>query len=276
MSVKQRLKIFVLLCLLISALLACDVVPSISFNGTPVTSSATNAANQGLPPLNTWTQAGSGIELRSEQWTSPGNNQDTVVITRIDPHRVHLKIAYLPNDPLSMSAWMKKMQAKVIINGGYFDKNNHPTGLLVDDGQIFGSSYQGFGGMFAVDKQGNVTVSSLGQQPYNPNSADLDEATQSAPMLVVNGKRTQFDANAASQRRTVIATDKQGRLLFITSSGPAFTLDELADLLASSDLSINNALNLDGGASTALYVNTPAQKVNIDSFSPLPIVLVVR
>ncbi len=276
MPVKQSLKLFLLLFLIVSALLACDVVPSISFNGTPVTSSATSTANDGLPPTNTWTTVSPGIEVRTEKWTDPANDVDSVVITRLDPHHVHLKIAYLPDGPLTMSAWMKKMQGKVIINGGYFDKNNHPTGLLVDDGQTFGSSYQGFGGMFSVDNQGNVSVRSLSQQPYDSANDQLTQATQSSPMLMLNGKRTQFSADAANQRRTVIATDKQGRLLFITSSSPAFTLDEFADLLVSSDLSINNALNLDGGASTALYVNTPKQKISIDSFTPLPIVLVVK
>ena len=75
---------------------------------------------------------------------------------------------------------------------------------------------------------------------------------------------------------SVVAIDKQGRLLFITSPDMAFSLDELADLLVSSDLSIDTALNLDGGASTGLYVNAGNQHVNIDSVSPLPIVIVVK
>jgi exopolysaccharide biosynthesis protein len=55
-----------------------------------------------------------------------------------------------------------------------------------------------------------------------------------------------------------------------------FTLDELADQLVKSDLSINNALNLDGGASTGLYVNAGSQHITLDSTSKLPIVLIVK
>jgi uncharacterized protein YigE (DUF2233 family) len=93
---------------------------------------------------------------------------------------------------------------------------------------------------------------------------------------MLHGKRTQFNADAASSRRSVVAIDKQGRLLFIASPGMAFSLDELADLLVSSDLSIDTALNLDGGASTGLYVNAGSQHVSIDSVTPLPIVIVVK
>jgi hypothetical protein len=70
--------------------------------------------------------------------------------------------------------------------------------------------------------------------------------------------------------------DKQGRLLLIVSPLAAFTLDELADLLVSSDLSIDTALNLDGGSSTGLYLNAGKQHVTIDSLAALPLVIVLK
>jgi len=70
--------------------------------------------------------------------------------------------------------------------------------------------------------------------------------------------------------------DKQGRLLFIASPSAAFSLGELEDLLVGSDLSIDRALNLDGGASTGLYLNTKNQQVTIDAFTNLPLVVIVK
>jgi exopolysaccharide biosynthesis protein len=177
---------------------------------------------------------------------------------------------------MPISEWMKQEHAIAVMNGGYFDQENQTKGLVISDGQTSGTSYDGFGGMLSVDSQGNVSLRSLRDQPYDPNNEQIQQATQSSPMLIVNGKRTQFSANAASSRRSVVALDKQGHLLLIASAGQAFSLDELADLLASSDLSINTALNLDGGASTGLYVNAGSQHVAIDSFVGLPIVIVVK
>jgi Phosphodiester glycosidase len=63
--------------------------------------------------------------------------------------------------------------------------------------------------------------------------------------------------------------------LLLVSPGQEFTLDELADQLAASDLSIQNALNLDGGSSTGLYVAGSSQ-VSIDPLLMIPIVIVVK
>jgi uncharacterized protein YigE (DUF2233 family) len=96
-------------------------------------------------------------------------------------------------------------------------------------------------------------------------------------MFVESGKRTQFSAAPSQSRRSIVAMDKHGNLLFISSPDEVFTLDQMADLLASSDLSITTALNLDGGASTGLYVNGNGQThVTIDSYVLLPIAVIVR
>jgi exopolysaccharide biosynthesis protein len=226
--------------------------------------------------LNTWQHVSSGVEVRYEDWKSPGNNEDTMTIVRFDLSKVHLSVGYQPSNPMSISDWAKQTNALAVINGGYFDQTDNTTSLVVSNGQAYGTSYNGFGGMLSVDTQGNVRLRSLSQTPYDPNSEQLQQATQSSPMLVINSKRTQFNANAASERRSIVAQDTQGRLLFIVSPNNAFSLDELADLLVSSDLSIKNALNLDGGASTGLYMKAGSQPVEVDSIAALPIVIAVK
>ena len=279
MSLKHSIKHFLLLCLLLCSLVGCDLLPSTSSTSTPgatTTSTTTQPTDQGTPQLNTWYGGTPGVEVRYEDWKSPGNNEDTVTIVRFDLRHITLSVAYQPMQPLTMSEWMQKERATAIINGGYFDNQNNATALVVSNGRSFGTSYNGFGGMLSVDSQGHIHLRSLRQNPYDPNNEQLRQATQSSPMLVLNGKATQFNANAANSRRSVVAIDKQGRLLFIVSPSQAFSLGELEDLLVSSDLSIDRALNLDGGASTSLYVNTKSQQVAIDAFSNLPLVIIVK
>jgi len=277
MPSKYSLKLCFLLCLLVCTLVACDLAPSISINSTPTTSPAAGTSgNQGTSQLNTWYKGAPGVEVRYEDWKSPGDNEDTVTIVRFDLRYVKLSVTYQPTQPLLMSQWMQQEHAAAIINGGYFDEQNNATALVVSNGQAYGTSYDGFGGMLSVDAQGHISLRSLNQQPYDPNNEQLQQATQSSPMLILNGQATQFNANAAGSRRSIVAMDRQGRLLFIASPNPAFSLGELADLLVASDLSIDRALNLDGGASTGLYVNSGSQHVEIDSIARLPIVVMVR
>ncbi len=273
MPAKHVRNLYLLLGLLIGSLLSCSVLPNITHNGTPVVSSSPGTTPNS-PALKVWYSSAPGIDVRYEDWKTPANHEDTVTIVRLDLQRVHISIGYQPATPLSMNMWMQKTHALAMINGGYFDATNNPEGLLITDGQAYGTSYAGFGGMLAVDTQGNVTLRSLHDQPYD-SSEQLQQVTQSSPMLMINGQRTQFTANANFQRRSVIATDKQGHLLLIASPAQAFTLDEMADLLASSDLSIQNALNLDGGSSTGLYV-TGKQAVSIDPLLEIPIVIEVK
>jgi uncharacterized protein YigE (DUF2233 family) len=273
MPAKHIRNICLALFILAGSLLACNVLPNVTNNGTPVVSSATGVSSNS-PALKVWYPSAPGIDVRYEDWKTPANHEDTVAIVRLDLQRVHISIGYQPTTPLSMSAWMKKTGALAMINGGYFDATNKPEGLLISDGQPAGTSYTGFGGMLSVDTQGNVQLRSLRDQPYD-SGEQLQQATQSSPMLVINGQRTQFTADAEFQRRSVVATDKQGHLLLIASPAQEFTLDEMATLLANSDLSIQNALNLDGGASTGLYV-TGKQAVSIDPLLEIPIVIEVK
>jgi exopolysaccharide biosynthesis protein len=269
---------FLLLSLLICSLASCDL-PTVTIGSTPTVPSPSNTPGdqgQNSPQLNTWYPGARGVEVRYEDWKSPGNNEDTVTIVRFDLHHVKLSVGYQPDQPLVMSEWAQQEHATAIINGGYFDDQDRATALVVSNGQRFGTSYNGFGGMLSVNDQGSISLRSLSQHPYDPNNEQLSQATQSSPMLVLNGKATQFNADAGGSRRSIVAIDKQGRLLLIASPSTAFSLGELEDLLVSSDLSIDRALNLDGGASTGLYVNSGNQKVAIDSVAKLPIAIIIQ
>lgn len=275
MSVKSAIKLVLIFSLLINVLLACDVPLDASLSHS--TSPAPNGYVGSTPPLmNTWNQWIPGVELRYEHWKSPGNNEDTVTIARLDLHRVHISVGYQPSQPLSLNNWMKQSNALAVIDGGFFDIKNQAVALLISNGQSYGSSYSGFGGMLSVDDQNTTTLRSLRDQPYDPDNEQLQQATQASPMLIIAGQRTQFQANASVRRWSVVAMDKQGRLLLIVSPSLAFSLDELADLLVSSDLSLQMALSLDGGSSTGLYVNGGSQKIAIDAITLLPIVIIVK
>jgi hypothetical protein len=62
-------------------------------------------------------------------------------------------------------------------------------------------------------------------------------------------------------------------VLLIAAPTAAFTLRELAEWLAGSDLGVATAVNLDGGSSTGLIVQSDSAPARIDPFAPLPIVL---
>jgi uncharacterized protein YigE (DUF2233 family) len=276
MSAKYRLKLLLTFSLLINILLACNVLPDTNQIIHLKPPMPVGYSGSTPPQLNTWNQWAPGVELRYEHWKGASNYDDTVTIARFDLHSIHISIGYQPDQPLSLHSWMQQTNALAVINGGFFNAKNQAVALLVSNGQTYGTSYSGFGGMLSVDNQGHISLRSLRDQPYDPNNEQLEQATQASPMLIIGGQRTQFQADASARRWSVIAMDKQGRLLLIVSPSMAFSLNELADLLASSDLSLETAMNLDGGSSTGLYVKSGNQKVTIDALTSLPIVIIIK
>jgi len=244
----------------------------------PVTSPPTNPVAVSptptpLPPG--WQSAGDGLALQQRQ-EPYADTQVRVTIVRIDPSRVQFTVGYNSLTPPLLSGWCAQDGVVAVLNGGFFQSDYQSTALVMHEGVASGTSYQGAGGMFAVDAAGQVSLRSLAEHPYSPDEA-LVEAVQGWPMLVHPGGRLAYTSAEPGERarRSVVALDRDGYVLLMAFSGSDLTLHELADWLVNSDLAIDAAVNMDGGSSTGLCVRGGAHHAKVDAFTPLPLVLLV-
>jgi uncharacterized protein YigE (DUF2233 family) len=202
---------------------------------------------------------------------------DRLTIVRLDATVVCFRVHYDPITPRPVSAWAERLQPLLVVNGGYFSPENETMGLLISDGQAWGTPYGDFAGMFAVTSDGRVSVRWLRDRPYEPDEP-LKEALQSFPVLVKPGGVMGFPADADDgrpTRRTVVAQDRGGRILVMVAPRGTLSLHELARFLAQSDLDLDVALNLDGGFSTGLWLRADGEYVEIESRVPVPSVISV-
>jgi uncharacterized protein YigE (DUF2233 family) len=230
-----------------------------------------------LPPDTGWQALQSGAEWRQVR-VETGTVAERLTIARFDVAAVRFRVHYDPTAPLPVSAWAERLQSLLVINGGYFTPENETIGLLISDGRTWGASYGDFAGMFAVTADGQVSVRWLQDRPYDPNEL-LQQALQSFPVLVKPGGVMGFPADADDgrpARRTVVAQDRDGRILFIVAPHGYLSLHELAQFLADSDLDLDIALNLDGGTSTGLWLQSSAKSLEIASLVPVPSVISVN
>jgi uncharacterized protein YigE (DUF2233 family) len=228
------------------------------------------------PPDTGWQLLRPGIELRQLN-VEAGAATERLTIVRLDPAGVRFRVHYDPHVPLPVSAWAGVLQSSLVVNGGYFTPESETVGLLISDGQVWGTSYGDFAGMFAVTADEHISVRWLRDRPYDPNEP-LRAALQSFPVLVKPGIGMGFPADADDgrpARRTVVAQDRQGQVLFVVAPYGYLSLHELAQFLADSDLDLDIALNLDGGNSTGLWLKTESGTVEIASLASVPSVISV-
>lgn len=219
-----------------------------------------------------WREVQPGIE-RINLRGRAGDAEELLVVARLDPAQIKLQVRYTPEVPRHVRDWLNGEQVDVVINGGYYDENNLATALTIVEGISSGSSYKGFGGMFAM-RNDVPTLQWLRAAPYQPDPL-IEYALQGSPMLVNAGRMVQgISDNGAHSRRSFVAIDAQGRVLLGVCQYAQWTLTELARFLAASEeLAVVNALNLDGGGSTGLWISGTSDATLTDSLDRVPLVI---
>jgi hypothetical protein len=223
-----------------------------------------------------------GLERRVVQiYDSQKQPVEAVYMWRLDQNYFRLDVAF-DERPRSLEAWQAETGAALVVNGGYFSIENEryfADGLTVLNGAASGNSFTGFGGMLAITGRGRFAeLRWLVEKPYDP-SERLDAALQSFPMLVKPGGQLGFGSERedhVSARRTVIAQDRLGRILFIVAPQGYFSLHQLSAYLTESDLDLDVAINMDGGGSTGLLVAEPREVIPAKVLLPFVILVYGR
>ncbi len=266
---------------LIALLTACTLplFPSPTPTPTPTrtpTPTPTPPPTPTSPPPDTgWLTVADGVEVRQRDIPFDAGVERATIV-RLHPELVTFRVLYAPGEPRTVRRWAAETDALLTVNGGYFTEEYRVVGLTISNGEKFGALYGDFAGLFAVTDEGEVSIRWMREQPYDPAEA-LREAIQSFPVLVKPGGVMGFPADADDgrpARRTVIAQDREGRILIVAAPRGYASLHEMAVWLTTSDLDITVALNLDGGASTGLWLPRGPLPVQIDS-APVPSVLIV-
>ncbi len=223
----------------------------------------------------TWQPLRAGIEYVQRREPVAGTD-DWVTVVRVDLTKVKLRVYYAPENPRSVRGWFNAINPDMVINAGFFTEENKATGIVIANGKRYGQTYKGFGGMFSL-RDGKPQLQWLARAPYAPDD-HVTQAIQSFPMLILNGTLVDgIPDDGTRNRRSFIAIDQNGRLLLGTCQSPVWTMGDLAHYLDKNPLlNIASALNLDGGASSGIWMRDVPDVLLMDSLDVVPTVIAIN
>jgi uncharacterized protein YigE (DUF2233 family) len=157
------------------------------------------------------------------------------------------------------------------MNAGMYDENQRPIGYYIENGKLFKKlNRRNGGGNFHLKPNGVFYVKAgkpgvMETEAFAKSGIKPDFATQSGPMLIINGKiHPKFSQTGTSRKlRNGVGIDAAGRAYFVISEG-AVTFWEFASLFRD-QLKTDNALFFDGSVSS-LYAPEIGRN---DGFLPL-------
>ena len=171
--------------------------------------------------------------------------------------------------PIDLEVLGEKLDASVILNAGYFDENGRPMGYFRSGGKVFNSrvlhrgrnTFLHYGAMFVVGRN-NGRPEIVSREKFQDSG--VKEAFQAGPLLLKNGKPAQglsrYREYLRATRRTVVGLDAKDRLVVLVSETETRGISwcELQEYLvlpeSKGGLGIRDAMNLDGGSSSQLWV----------------------
>ncbi|MGF0538089.1 phosphodiester glycosidase family protein [Agrobacterium sp. ES01] len=165
-------------------------------------------------------------------------------------------------DALKRQLWIDRHYLRFAMNGGMFERDLSPVGLYVENGIRLkaASTAKGWGnfhllpnGVFAL---GGREARIAETHRYLQSGFQADYATQSGPMLVIDGKiHPRFLPDSDSlKRRNGVGIDDQGRVVFVLARQPVRFYDFAT--LFRDRLDCANALFLDGTISSVYQPDT--------------------
>jgi uncharacterized protein YigE (DUF2233 family) len=197
--------------------------------------------------------APSGLNF-TERHVTADTGDVTLWVVTFDPKAHAFAVMDNPEGVFDLGTAAEKRGALAGVNGGYFKPDRTPLGLAVRQGvEIHPLEHANLlSGVVSVTPAA-ITIQ---RTAAFKASTTVREALQAGPFLVEHGKPITGLNAAKSAARTVVFQDAKGRTGFLI--GKSATLAEMAEILATAKIfpegRIVQALNLDGGTSTALWV----------------------
>lgn len=162
----------------------------------------------------------------------------------------------------------KKYKPLVLVNGGYFQENFLPVGLLKINNKVLSNLNKvGSSGILGINDKKTDIFHKKDIDKYKNLYSDL---IQNGPLLVENnGQMGIYKDDHVYGARTVIGINKENKTVIVVADHDASpSLWEISSILTKKEseggFDCKIAINMDGGSSTGLRINLPNKKLQMN------------
>ena len=193
-----------------------------------------------------------------------------LVLSKTSSNKFHFEISYNKPELMTTSLFGEINNAVAALNGSYFDMDSVAgvCYLEVDDSVInrtrtpklkWAKPASVLNGAIIITKENKILVQQVMPEQFYEESKEEKAVLVSGPLLLSNGKKTSLpDIGFVTKRhpRTFLCTTEES-VLFIAVDGRSSIADGMNLIEAQNfllDIGCVDAINLDGGGSTTLWI----------------------
>lgn len=238
----------------------------------PITSNPTPPVEV-VPEQVSWVTSPNGIET----YQIPSKNQEALaglILLRFKKDKFTFDIDHSEDAPRTVESWLEKNpNAVTALNGSYFHEDLFPSGLLITKGEKIGDR------LFDWSRSGLLVLDNpqiIYEQPTEPkNLSQITEAIQSYPVLVKKGVSAVLEDSEKIATRTFVGLTKTGDVVIGCLPRTQVSLYTLSQEITKLPVSLESAINVDGGPSSGCAFNFPDSPKNLDSLTTVPNAILV-
>ncbi len=205
-----------------------------------------------------WQKLGDDLDVAQVNYQSSPvfSSQVTFLRTSLTRYRVGIvRAAEFGKKNANVNVLCHLSKAIACINANFFDENGDPLGLVVSKGIIHQKMHKGGNTLTGVFQVGRNEMSIVNRSDFIPGVGL--EVIQAGPRLLSHHQPIEGLKDDGKTRRSGLCIDEKKRLILyaVSSDIMGVSIPDMQKILLMKGLDCTDALNLDGGGSSQLYVS---------------------
>jgi exopolysaccharide biosynthesis protein len=210
-----------------------------------------------------------GLHWYHLQSTDIFDGPQSLNLLKINTNKRTIDLLYTPDTLITTSEYAESVQATAAVNAGFFNiQQGGSVTYIKKDGSILAQNQADLKarnsvvirGAIVIKTDGKILITAAKETTSYSNDPSIDDVILSGPLLIEDGQPVSLDSTSFTllrHPRTCACLTAKNTLLLLTADGRhqeayGLSLPELTQLLLG--LKCKNAINLDGGGSTTMYL----------------------